>query len=247
MSCKPLTPKILKCPISDINSWRLRDRINFREHYDEIQSAIKGTTGLITSLNDNSSADVFYMLCFCLLVPQSKADLADAAVTNLKIIDFFNDEVKIDCHEMSVLLCHRVRFHNVKSVRLLDARKNYAYIWDIVLKKYQEYKITEKPDDRYKLLCELRDVLVSSVNGMGYKCASHFLRNISMRGLSILDVHILSGLHKRGIISSNSKSMTHAKYLSIENKFFMYADQVGISPDEMDFLFWREKTGYVFK
>ena len=81
---------------------------------------------------------------------------------------------------------------------------------------------------------------------MGMKEAGHFLRNIGMSGLAILDVHIINGLRKRKLIPPE-KTLTNSSYCDIEDTMKDYAEQVGISLDELDLLLWSQKTGFVFK
>ena len=49
-----------------------------------------------------------------------------------------------------------------------------------------------------------RDFLAANpgVKGIGYKEASHFLRNVGYHGYAILDKHILRALHAHGVIAS---------------------------------------------
>jgi N-glycosylase/DNA lyase len=70
----------------------------------------------------------------------------------------------------------------------------------------------------------MRDWFVRNVKGLGWKEASHFLRNIGYRDLAILDRHILKNLRRHRIIRSLPKSLTPARYQSIERKFRRFAD-----------------------
>jgi N-glycosylase/DNA lyase len=79
------------------------------------------------------------------------------------------------------------------------------------------------------------------------KEASHFLRNIGVRGLAILDRHIFRHLIRLQVIRAMPKSLTKKRYLSIEKKWHRFADDVGISLDELDLLFWSMETGEIRK
>jgi N-glycosylase/DNA lyase len=94
---------------------------------------------------------------------------------------------------------------------------------------------------------ELREWLVTNVKGLGWKEASHFLRNIGHRNLAILDRHILRNLEKYSVIRSLPKRLTKKEYLRIEEKFRRFAIAVGLSMDELDLLFWSMETGKVLK
>jgi N-glycosylase/DNA lyase len=83
--------------------------------------------------------------------------------------------------------------------------------------------------------------------GLGYKEASHFLRNIGFRGYAILDKHILRSLYEFGVLDSPKPPTTKNRYIETENKFKEFANQLGIQLDELDLLLWSEKTGEILK
>jgi Thermostable 8-oxoguanine DNA glycosylase len=98
------------------------------------------------------------------------------------------------------------------------------------------------------LAFELREWLVKNVLGLGYKEASHFLRNIGRNdGLAILDRHILRNLKRLGVIQSIPKSISRKYYLDIEQRFSKFADDLGIALDELDLVFWSTETGEIRK
>ena len=101
--------------------------------------------------------------------------------------------------------------------------------------------------DKEIILQRTRRILIKIVSGMGMKLSGHFMRNVGMPGLAILDVHVIDGLKKRGVIDLEKLGPSQAEYLQIEEKMKGYAKQVGITLDELDLLLWSQKTGYVFK
>jgi N-glycosylase/DNA lyase len=89
---------------------------------------------------------------------------------------------------------------------------------------------------------------VKNVRGLGYKEATHFLRNVGLNGgLAILDRHILRNLKRYRAIRSLPKSLSRKKYLALERSFLHFADRIGISLDELDLLFWSMETGVIRK
>jgi N-glycosylase/DNA lyase len=88
---------------------------------------------------------------------------------------------------------------------------------------------------------------VRNVRGLGWKEASHFLRNIGWHDLAILDRHILRNLVRHGVLRSVPATLTRSRYLAIERKFRQFAGAVGISMDELDLLFWSRATGEILK
>jgi N-glycosylase/DNA lyase len=96
---------------------------------------------------------------------------------------------------------------------------------------------------------ERRDWLVKEkgIKGLGYKEASHFLRNIGFKGYAILDKHILRSLAELEIIENPQPPNTRAKYLMVENKLKEFADRLKIDFEEMDLVLWSLKTGEILK
>ncbi|HEX9829408.1 MAG TPA: hypothetical protein VGB10_04275 [Bacteroidota bacterium] len=89
---------------------------------------------------------------------------------------------------------------------------------------------------------------MKNVMGLGYKEATHFLRNIGKNdGLAILDRHILRNLKRYGAIRSLPDTLSRKQYLSIEKRFMKFSERVGIPVDELDLLFWSMETGEIRK
>ena len=96
---------------------------------------------------------------------------------------------------------------------------------------------------------ERRDFLAANraVRGIGYKEASHFLRNIGYRGYAILDKHLLSRLTEFEVIESPKPPSTKKQYVATEESVKHFADAIGIDFDELDLLLWYTKTGEILK
>ena len=175
--------------------------------------------------------EYFYELVYCLLTPQSSAVNAGKAVNALKAEDLFGQH--IDPAEILFRKEHYIRFHNTKAKRLLELKGAYREVHAELCNG------SSSPD--------LRAWLVKHVKGMGWKEASHFLRNIGHRDLAILDRHILKNLKKHHVIRSIPKTLTTNRYLSIEKKFKQFAHDICISMDELDLVFWSNETGEILK
>lgn len=94
-----------------------------------------------------------------------------------------------------------------------------------------------------------RDYLARNpgIKGIGYKEASHYLRNIGFRGYAILDKHILRALHEFGVIDSPKPPTAKSRYLELEERMKRFAAEIGIDFDELDLLLWSNKTGEILK
>ena len=96
---------------------------------------------------------------------------------------------------------------------------------------------------------ERRDWLARErrIKGLGYKEASHFLRNIGLGGYAILDKHILRSLCELGVTDSPDPPATRARYLQTEEQLRAFALDVRIDFDELDLVLWSMKTGEILK
>jgi N-glycosylase/DNA lyase len=85
------------------------------------------------------------------------------------------------------------------------------------------------------------------IKGLGYKEASHYLRNVGFRGYAILDKHILRSLAELGVLESPTPPTTRARYLVIEEALRRFATHLAIDFDELDLTLWSLKTGEILK
>jgi N-glycosylase/DNA lyase len=85
------------------------------------------------------------------------------------------------------------------------------------------------------------------IKGLGYKEASHYLRNIGFTGYGILDKHILRSLFELGLIDEPKAPTTRNRYLAAEEKLKHLSEQTGIDFDELDLVLWSMKTGEILK
>ncbi|MEN8223342.1 MAG: N-glycosylase/DNA lyase [Acidobacteriota bacterium] len=182
-----------------------------------------------------SGEDVFYELMFCLMTPQSKAELCWAAVLRVRernILKVVKSEELLD--DMA-----GVRFKFKKSGYILEARDRFYKNGSFNIKKM----ISAFPDTHKK-----REWLVNEIKGIGLKEAGHFLRNIGFgESITILDRHILKNLKKFSVINEIPSSLTKGKYMDIENNMLRFSEKIGIPPDHLDLLFWYREAGKIFK
>lgn len=172
--------------------------------------------------------EYFYEYLFCLLTPQSNAQKCWQAVEEIKKLD------EIDRETVREILRTRTRFHNNKSLYIIEAINN----WNIVEKQLEEQKNIVK----------LRNWLAENVKGFGLKEASHFLRNIgkSENKIAILDRHILRNLKSLGVIREE-KIKNKNNYFDIEKRFISFSEEIGIPIDHLDLFFWSRENGEIFK
>ncbi|MCX6155593.1 MAG: DNA lyase [Candidatus Kapabacteria bacterium] len=173
----------------------------------------------------------FYELVYCLCTPQSKAAHAMIVQKKFEESDFFN----YPYNPAPILLdkTNYIRFHNQKAINILLAHQNF----------YDIDKCLKSSTDTYTK----RIWLSKNVRGLGLKESSHFLRNIGFKNVAILDRHILKQLYGYGVIDEIKKISSTSQYFEIEKKFLNFSNQIGISMDELDLLFWSNETGEILK
>lgn len=177
---------------------------------------------------------IFRELCFCILTPQSKAIYCDEAIRKLVRSGLLSKGDKSDIKAS----LRRVRFPNSKASYLIAARK--------VFKNSRGFDVKSKIDEGN--IPKTREWFVKNIKGLGYKEASHFLRNIGLGdNIAILDIHILRNLEKYRVIKEIPSSISRKIYLDIENKMREFSLKIVISLPELDLLFWSSQTGFIFK
>ena len=128
------------------------------------------------------------------------------------------------------------------------ARSGYIVASRDFLQEHCDLKLREKLESFEDDLAR-RDWLVKEkrIKGLGYKEASHYLRNIGLKGYAILDKHILRSLAELGIIDDPKPPNTRTRYLTIEQKLKELAEMTEIDFDELDLVLWSMKTGEILK
>ena len=132
------------------------------------------------------------------------------------------------------------RFHNVRAEHVVATRKFLRTNFSMRLRDQLE---------SFGNPAERRDWLARTpgIKGLGYKEASHFLRNIGFKGYGILDKHIIRCLAELGVLDSAKPPTTRARYLASESVMKDFANEIGINFDELDLALWSMKTGKILK
>lgn len=150
-----------------------------------------------SELNKADNEVWFSELCFCILTANSKALSAIAIQNEIDIDGFMNkseDEIR------TIIRKHGHRFHNNKAKYIVEARK-FSNIKQI-LTQFQNSQ-------------EARDFIVKNIKGLGYKEASHFMRNVGYHDIAIIDRHILRFLFQQKLINEIPKTITKKSILNL--------------------------------
>jgi N-glycosylase/DNA lyase len=179
--------------------------------------------------NRATPESVFSELCFCLTTANSSAEMG------LKVQKALEREVEtLPLEKLSAKLRKLgYRFYNVRARYIVEARPKKEQVWLVVKEMHGHV--------------EAREWLVDNIKGLGYKEASHFLRNLGFEELAILDRHIIRTLHEKGLIDHVPATLGRKHYLEYEKKMEKICERTGLTQGALDFYLWYLKTGKVLK
>lgn len=132
--------------------------------------------------------------------------------------------------------------------RYPNARSRYVVASRAFLREHCDMRLRKKLKG-FDCRLERRDWLVKEkgIKGLGYKEASHYLRNIGFTGYAILDKHVLNCLAELKIIDDPKPPNTRSRYLTVEEKLRQLTTRLEIDFDELDLVLWSMKTGVILK
>ena len=195
---------------------------------DDISKIIQNRIKEFSSIKKSGTAKIFKELCFCIMTANCSAE---------KCIEIHEkiDNGFLELSEEALINKFKefgYRFPNVRAKYIAEARNYISKLESI---------INSNIDDII-----LREWVVKNFKGLGYKEASHFLRNIGYKNLAIIDFHIVDLLVKYALIEK-PKSMTKKKYLEIENVLKQIGRELNLDMAKLDLYLWYKETGKVLK
>jgi N-glycosylase/DNA lyase len=178
-------------------------------------------------LGRKSNKEWFSELCFCLLTANTSAELGIRIQKEFGYRGFtdYKDEKEL----AKKLKDAKYRFYN-RRAHFIDLANRYTCLKDILHKQK-----------------DMREWLVENIKGIGYKEASHFLRNIGFFDYAILDKHILRILAEEKLIDSVPNSLNRKRYLEYEKILHELCRRIDMTQGELDLYLWYLKTGKVLK
>lgn len=177
---------------------------------------------------ESGNERIFKELCFCLLTANytSEGGIRIQNAIGDGFIHLTETELSIKLKELGY------RFPNVRSKYIVQSRQYIKNLKEKILS--------------FENILHARNWLAETILGLGYKEASHFLRNIGYFDCAILDFHIIDILVENSIIQK-PKTLTKKKYLEIENKLKLISEKLQLSQGELDFYLWYMETGKILK
>ncbi|MBU0536756.1 MAG: N-glycosylase/DNA lyase [Nanoarchaeota archaeon] len=180
------------------------------------------------AIQNKPSSVWFTELCFCILTANSTAERCIDVHTKVGKGFVSLPESRLQ----KVLKQHSCRFHTKRAGYIAEARKYKDRLKSIL----QGLKTSR----------ERREWLEKNIKGIGYKEASHFLRNIGYEDVAIIDFHIIDILEQNRLIKK-PKILNKERYLEIEQVLKDMAQKLKLNLAELDLYLWYLETGKVLK
>jgi len=203
----------------------LLSTINNLTHSD-IHTTIHQRIQQFKTIDTHSAEELFQELCFCILTANCNAERTIHIHAQLSK-SFSIDPIETLAKKLKE---HGYRFPN-RAAYIVEAAKKKDMLSPIIH--------TRPPEER-------RTWLVDNITGLGYKEASHFLRNIGYDDYAIIDSHILDLLERYHRIK-RPNTLTAKKYREIEEDLRALATKTQLTLAELDLYLWYLETGKILK
>jgi N-glycosylase/DNA lyase len=194
----------------------------------EVRKLVASRINEFNKIKNISQDKIFGELCFCIMTANCSAKKC------IEVQELIGEGFNNSCEEKLAydLKLHGYRFPNIRAKYIVKARE------------FQDDLISRIKD--CKDLNKLREWIVKNILGLGYKEASHFLRNIGFTDFAIIDFHIIDVLTKFNLIKK-PKTLTKTKYLEIEDLLRKLAEELNLNLAELDLYMWYLETGMILK
>jgi len=206
-----------------------------RALYSEKKDSIKAQLDEFSEVHQNADdRRIFEELSFCILTS------AVGPKVGAKSLDAIRDILLEGSPEALEERLSGVHKYPEKAYYIVHTRDYLKKEYDLKIKD-----LVRSFDDPI----ERRDffALNKEIKGLGLTQASHFLRNIGIKGYAILDRNVVRSLYDLGVLESPKPPTTKKKYLEAEEKMKGFANELGIEVEELDMLLWSMKTGHIPK
>ena len=186
---------------------------------------------------EGSDARLWEELVYCIFTAGASARMGLRSVAALSSM-LLDGEPEEMTHVLKKAGAHR--FPAARPRYIVCTRNYFRASFDMALRK--KLRSFSDPLERRDWLAQEKQI-----KGLGYKEASHFLRNIGVKGHAILDKHVMRCLAEVGVIDAPKPPSNRRRYLDVEQSYLRFAKEIRINSDELDLVLWSMKTGEVLK
>ncbi len=213
-----------------------------KQQYLNEEGLIKERLEEFEGLRDASDYRMFKELVFVIITSQTSARKSWEATEEMAREDMLRNGGKDEI--ASLLDKYEVQYERNKAKYIVSNRKKLSQ--PTLNDPTSGLKIRNKID--VSDLKKTRAWLVENIDGLSWKGASHFLRNIGYGDdFAILSGYISKTMFKLGILEDPEPPKNKEEYLEQEEKFRKLSRDTGIETGALDLVIWSLQTGEVFK
>lgn len=213
-----------------------------KTHYRERETEIQKRLEEFQELKDENDYRLFMELVFVILTSQTEAQKAWKATEELDEKNLLMEGNKEQIAE--ILRRNEVQYEENKASYIIENRKKLSQ--PTLNNPTNELKLREKIDEEN--LEKSRKWIVENIQGIGWKGASHFLRNIGYgNSFAIISTHIVDIMHELDVIKKPEIPENEKGYLEMEERLQDFSDKIDVDIKALDLVLWSMKTGEVFK
>ncbi len=198
----------------------MMDLINsIEEIWDESTSLVEKRWNSFLDLGKNGSEEeLFSELSFCVLTANwsAKGGIKAQKEIGNGFCTFTREELEDALRKVG----HRFP----------SARSNYIVQNRWIIGKLK--RVISMPSEK------AREYIIENVKGIGWKESSHFLRNVGVGNVAILDKHIMRMMVSAKIIDEIPKRWTKSRYLDYESRLIPVAKHFKVSFGKLDLYMW---------
>jgi len=218
------------------------DREKLLQEYRDKRKEIEERLKTFHELRGADDWRLFKELTFVILTSRSGAEKSWEAAEKLEGLGLLRDGSRAEIAE--VLQEFDIQYEENKADYIVRNREDLSQ--PTLKDPSGDLKLKDRidPEDARKT----REQLVENLHGIGWKGASHFLRNIGYGDeFAIVSAYIAKKLHHLGFLDNPEPPADREGYLKAERKLEHLAEEIEIDVQELDLLLWSTETGEVFK
>lgn len=213
-----------------------------RDHYLKHKEKVETRLREFEQLRDSSDRRLFQELVFVILSSQTSAKKAWKASEELEKSNFLLEGSKNEISE--ILASNEIQYEVSKADYIVKNRE--MLLQPTLTNPEKELKLKGKINPEN--LDKSRKWLAENIQGISWKGASHFLRNIGYgNSFGIISSHILTKLAQLGAIENTDQPSNKESYIELEKEMQEIAEKIDIDVKALDLVLWSMETGKVFK
>lgn len=216
------------------------DRKQIIRHYQENRNEIEQRLEEFESVGEENDYRLFMELAFVILTSQSSAKKSWAAVEELDNRNLLSEGGREEIAE--VIAFHEIQYEERKADYIVSNREMLSQ--PTLQNPTKELKLRDRVDGDPE---KTRKWMVENLKGVGWKGASHFLRNVGIGEFAIISNYILKSLYSLEIVEDVEPPKNEEEYLNLEEKLEDLSAELEIPLDALDLVLWSMETGEIFK